>query len=878
MSRLWSCGFELQTVTSDREWDTTTGSPSINTSVVRSGAASLRCNPSSATAFIAHAMQAADAATRMYMRAYVRIATMPTADTMIISWTDGTPFGYGIKLLTTGKLSISGTNGVLFTSPSTLTLTTGQWYRIELDMDDNNDIATAYVDGVQVLQLTGADVFGGHLARFGPQDSTSCDLYLDDLAVNDTSGSTQTALPGAGSIVHLNPNAAGDNNGFATAVGGTAGASNNFTRVSETTPDDATSYNQSTATGTTTIDDFNVTNASAAGIGASDTITLVQVGQRAGSNAATTASIVTRIKAAAAGTVAESASIPVNVNGWNTHANAIPKIYKLTAYVKPSSTAWTPGDLDTMQIGYRGNVSQSTQRRVTTLWALVEYVPAATDITTSGTAGLTVDAYGTNTTERITSGTAGMTVTATAQTSNPDNDRTTSGTAGLIIGAYASVTTNRTTSGTAGLTVTARASTRSGDGQAYAWATDVNAAPTDLEVTIQARRTDDWRPAEDQVLASKWGNSDGKRAWALYIDADGGGDPSLIGRPVLAWTPTGDEADTIEVAASSRPPIDPFGTVTLRAFLDVNNGAGGWTVVFETRDQSGSWVQFGDAVTESGATSIYAATGEDYEIGARDDGTEGHFVGRVYYAQVRDGRAGALLAAPDFTIWPSGQQTFLDETGQSWAVTAAARIVSSQRLTSVAIVGPLATAECTTYTDYTVPRTGVGLTCDHQPEPCCSYYEARTVARVDGSLLVSDWVPMTSDDACLTWSDDEHLIRTEGPGGPLWVAIGGLFAWDRDRPFTAVMGVNGTRFVTSAPPGGRNLHLTTAVESEAELTALRRVLERPLVLVSPSDAAEVWAAPVAASARVVKIGRIRQVTADFIATGPEPSDQHADIG
>ena len=83
--------------------------------------------------------------------------------------------------------------------------------------------------------------------------------------------------------------------------------------------------------------------------------------------------------------------------------------------------------------------------------------------------------------------------------------------------------------------------------------------------------------------------------------------------------------------------------------------------------------------------------------------------------------------------------------------------------------------------------------------------------------------------------------------------------------------------MTSASPGGRNLNLTAAVESEAELANLHAVLARPLVLISPSDASEVWAAPVAESVRIVKVGRIRQLTAQFIATGPEPGPQLADV-
>lgn len=209
------------------------------------------------------------------------------------------------------------------------------------------------------------------------------------------------------------------------------------------------------------------------------------------------------------------------------------------------------------------------------------------------------------------------------------------------------------------------------------------------------------------------------------------------------------------------------------------------------------------------------------------------------------------------------------------------RVDCDENLITIAILGPLATDECAEWTDYTLPRNGMGATCDHDPESCCSYYRARTVGRIDDQLQISDWSdadgPSVPDTFCLEWSDQEHLIRTTGPDGPMWVPVLGKFEWDVTRPFTAASGVNGTRFVTSAPPGGRNLHMIAAVESEADLASLRAVLARPLVLISPSDAAEVWAAPVAESVRIIKVGRIRQVTADFIGTGPEPPPQLADV-
>lgn len=130
---------------------------------------------------------------------------------------------------------------------------------------------------------------------------------------------------------------------------------------------------------------------------------------------------------------------------------------------------------------------------------------------------------------------------------------------------------------------------------------------------------------------------------------------------------------------------------------------------------------------------------------------------------------------------------------------------------------------------------------------------------------------------CLEWSDDEHLIRTEGPDGPIWAPVIGTFEWQKDRPFTSAAGVEGTRFVVSAPAGERNLRMTAAVESEAELEELQAVLRRPLVLISPSDSREVWGAPISTSVQVIKVGRIRQVTAEFIGTGPQPGPQVADI-
>lgn len=209
------------------------------------------------------------------------------------------------------------------------------------------------------------------------------------------------------------------------------------------------------------------------------------------------------------------------------------------------------------------------------------------------------------------------------------------------------------------------------------------------------------------------------------------------------------------------------------------------------------------------------------------------------------------------------------ETVSSAAAATAA--VSATNTVTVVTGTHTHTAGNTDSTTPTVVSSTSGTLADTTTEP--PYGEVAFIQMVEEPVPPPDPTVF-----CLEWADDEHLIRSTGPTGPVWAPILGKFEWDVDRPFTAATGINGSRFVTSAPPGGRNLKMTAAVENEADLAQLRAVLARPLVLISPSDANEVWAAPVSESVRIVKIGRIRQVSATFIGTGPQPPPQLSDVG
>ncbi|MFJ6566225.1 hypothetical protein ACIQNU_02305 [Streptomyces sp. NPDC091292] len=382
MARLWTCGFELQSTVALMEVLAVTGTPSISTTMVRGGGASLRSNPTAATAYVEQQLDPNGVNGRSYHRLYLRIATLPSATCTVYAVGQSGYFPVAVQLTTTGTLRLRDTLNAVDVGTASAALATGTWYRIELDVAESGATGTTravigYLDGAN---FSGTALIAGSTGysrvRAGVQTTATADIYIDDIAVNNPSGTVQNGLPGPGRVVHLRPAGAGDANGWATAVGGTAGAANNWTRVSETPPDDATSYNQSTTTGTTTVDEFAVSSPTTAGIGADDTISVVHVGGRIGSDATTAASIVYRLKSQSGGTVAESPSVSVAIAGWRTHKAAMPYVPQLTSYTDPQTgTAWTRARLAGAQIGYRGDVSQTTVRRVSGLWATVEYQP-----------------------------------------------------------------------------------------------------------------------------------------------------------------------------------------------------------------------------------------------------------------------------------------------------------------------------------------------------------------------------------------------------------------------------------------------------------------------------------------------------------------------
>lgn len=381
MARIWQSGFELNSATSGVELGAS-GSPTISSTTKRSGGFAGRITSlvSTTPKWFNYGL-AASAAKPYFHRFYLNIAVLPSAENTIFMDANLPPANSVKETMTldnTGALRLYN-NGVLVGSPSSA-LSTGTWYRIEIHRDPSpasgSRLLDARIDGVQFAGITNGTFasntsifYGGNLAG---EAQTTGDWFFDDIAINDNVGSFQNTYCGAGSIIHLKPNAAGDANGFLVNVGGTVGAANNFTRVQEVTPDDATSYNGSVVLNAEDL--FNCDNSGLT----NPSVNVVMVGGRVRDlTADATTAIKFEIEKTASGTKLQSAAYIPNQTGFHTNTGtSAPGIYPIVTYQDPDGSNWTQTTLDSMQIGYTISAAGVNAIDVTTVWASVDYVLA----------------------------------------------------------------------------------------------------------------------------------------------------------------------------------------------------------------------------------------------------------------------------------------------------------------------------------------------------------------------------------------------------------------------------------------------------------------------------------------------------------------------
>jgi hypothetical protein len=105
----------------------------------------------------------------------------------------------------------------------------------------------------------------------------------------------------------------------------------------------------------------------------------------------------------------------------------------------------------------------------------------------------------------------------------------------------------------------------------------------------------------------------------------------------------------------------------IRATLDIDNGAGGHDVRFYTSSDRVSWTQLGSTVTGSG-TEAQWDNAAPWQISGYNNGTVAPFDGKVYYAELRNGIDGPVVAAFDPSRADADATTFVAETGETWTI------------------------------------------------------------------------------------------------------------------------------------------------------------------------------------------------------------------
>lgn len=361
MALLNICGWERGT---SAEAGSTSGTQSVQTSVVRTGTYALRTNPTT-TAIGYHQMRLFNAngddttlnTATVTVRFYFRYATKPSADDEeIVLGRAGTFDKWGVRLGADGKLAVYDNVPTIVATGATV-LSADTWYRIE--MQAGTSATAAYelkINGVSELSGTMDTTTTNHnMVRLGKatdRNGESVDFFYDDFALRN-----DTTYPGEGQVLQLLPNANGATQAW------TAGTNaSDYLEVDETPTDADTTYVKSTGSaGDVAL--FAMQNTVTAGI--SGTISAVKPYIRVREDTAVTSA--NRIRFVSGATTSDG-------NATNRTAGYA-DVMRVFATDPDTSAAWTLAGVDGIQVG--SIEDNAVAMRITSVALMVEYVPAA---------------------------------------------------------------------------------------------------------------------------------------------------------------------------------------------------------------------------------------------------------------------------------------------------------------------------------------------------------------------------------------------------------------------------------------------------------------------------------------------------------------------
>lgn len=300
MARLYTAGAEIDGGASTATQNVGVDGQGISTvtrdtSTFRSGVASWKCDSTGsnlASRVTAPASQFVFFDGRTYwFRAYVFTAATPSAASTILRLSSGGN-GPACRFRTDGTIELMTANAVQG-SPSAGVINDSAWHRIEL-----KGVGTAtgtwtaselLLDGVSIAtwsgstsRLDGASWGWGTLSSDPPGASKV--IYIDDIALNDSTGASNNDYPGSGKVVLLKPvsdSAVGT--GWTLGTGTAISANSGSTAIKNTPPlgvadlaagSDVKQIRNATNNANVNFD-ATMTTYTAAGVGAGDTVNAV---------------------------------------------------------------------------------------------------------------------------------------------------------------------------------------------------------------------------------------------------------------------------------------------------------------------------------------------------------------------------------------------------------------------------------------------------------------------------------------------------------------------------------------------------------------------------------------------------------------------------
>ncbi|MEU6279725.1 hypothetical protein [Streptomyces sp. NPDC047028] len=191
----------------------------------------------------------------------------------------------------------------------------------------------------------------------------------------------------------------------------------------------------------------------------------------------------------------------------------------------------------------------------------------------------------------------------------------------------------------------------------------------DIDVRIEAT-LENWTASGSVELCGKGNQGGDQRSWELMM---------RDGRLRFEWDPLGD-GTTLGSVFSEAQAWWPGSRRAVRATLDADNGAGGWTArLYSGPSISGPWTLMTEFTNPSTTTSIFNS---DAPLMAGNGWADLGFPGpngRIHRFALRDGIDGTVVANPDFTAQTPGATSFVDDAGLTWTIEAASSI--SDRVT-----------------------------------------------------------------------------------------------------------------------------------------------------------------------------------------------------